>query len=380
MKFEKIQIEPTTYCNLNCEYCHRKSVPEVDMQDDIFEKLAGAAEEYVIYGYGEPLLFPEVERKIEELGGRIVISTNGMLELDGNVIELADRVGVSIDVDDSFRKGLKVESALKNLEKLGDKGFADVVVTAGNLHSMPDFFEKIAQYGSGLIATNVIAPNPEIYKEGVYFEGGRRNVELVMNIDEKILVEAIRDCSRGGGQALAVYRNILEQVYSEGYSINLLGIFESKERIRKAMEAEKVFERMEDIAKDYGVDLISPEFFGDSKARECPYRDSVFVRADGVVSSCMSFAYSRREYVNAHYKDVEAFVVGDLRVEDLDNIFENLGQFEKLREDMENFPWCADCPYVRGCWFAERNLDCYTNQPSCSECLYSSGIAKCLLG
>ncbi|WP_456467943.1 radical SAM/SPASM domain-containing protein [Archaeoglobus sp.] len=379
MMFDKIQIEPTTKCNLSCKYCLGLKLPDMEVSDDILEKIAGNAKEYVIYGYGEPFLYPNI-RKIEELGGKIVVSTNGTLPLSRDVIEIADRVGVSIDVDDTFRKGLRVETAMENLKTLGEKGMAEIVLTSKNTNSIPEFFEKIAQYGVGLLATNVVAPNPEIYREALYFEGSRRNVELVMDLDEKILVEAIRDCSRGGGRALAKYRTLLEEVYSEGYSINLLAIFEFKRRIVRAFEAESVFERVKEIAKDYGVELIAPSFFGDSKSRECPYKNSIFVRADGEVSSCMSFAYTHSEYVNAHWKKVENFTVGNIVHQDIDEIKECLRNFEELREDMENFPWCADCPYVEGCWYAERNLDCYANQPSCSECLYSNGIAKCLLG
>ncbi|WP_202319827.1 radical SAM/SPASM domain-containing protein [Archaeoglobus neptunius] len=376
---KKIQIEPTTFCNLNCEYCHRRSIPAVDMQTEVFEKINGVAKEYVIYGYGEPFLFPEFERMVESLNGRIIISTNGMFDLDG-VMEIADMVGVSVDLDDRFRRGLTVETAMKNLQKLGEKGIAEIVVTANNLKGLPDFFERIACHGSGLIATNVIAPDPVIYEDVVYFEGSRRNVELVMDMDEKILVEAIRDCSKGGGRALSRYRNLLDRVYSEGYSINLLGIFSSGDRIERAFEAEEVFDRMRDIAKEYGVMFSPPEFFGNSKSRKCPYEGSIFVRADGIVSSCMSFAYAHQEFVNGHYKVIEPFSIGDLKIQDIDEIEENLEQFDSIREKMENFPWCADCPYVEGCWFAEKNVDCYANKPSCSECLYSSRIARCLLG
>ncbi len=380
MKFDKIQIETTTFCNLECGYCHGRNLPVIDIAEELFEKMAGLAKEYVLYGYGEPLLYPNLIRRAEILGGDIVISTNGMVEIDRHTVELADRIGVSVDVDDRYRKGLIVDSALKKFELLGEKGLAQIVVTKSNVHKLPEFFEKVAQYGSGLLATNVVAPNPEIYNEAVYFEGSKRNVEFVMDLDEKILVEAIRDCSRGGGRALTLYRSLLSEVYSQGYSINLISIFEFRDRIRRAIEAESVFERIEEIARDYGVELIAPKFFGDSKSRECPYKNSIFVRADGAVSSCMSFAYAHREYVNAHWKRIAGYEVGNLNVQDIDEIKENLAEFERLREDMENFPWCADCPYVRGCWFAERDLDCYANQPSCSECLYSSGIAKCLLG
>ncbi len=379
MRLEKLQIEPTTFCNLNCEYCHRKNLPERDISLEILERIDGVAREYVIYGYGEPLLYPQFFKRLEKFSGKIVVSTNGMLPSD-EVFEIADVVGVSVDVNDRFRKGLEVEKVLEQFKKLGERGVAEVVVTRENLSSLPDFFEKIAENGSGMLATNVVASNPDVYNEGVYFEGSRVNVEKFFDIDEKLLVEAIRDCSRGGGKALERYRHLLEEVYSDGYSINLLAMFSYRERIEWAFQAERVFETIRDIAKSYGVDLFEPAFFGDSKERECPYENSAFLRVDGVVSSCMSFAYTHEEYVNNHYKTVEEFSTGNVAAEDIDTILDRMRDFERIREDMENFPWCADCPYVEGCWYAKTNVDCYINQPSCSECLYSSRIARCLLG
>jgi len=378
MKLKRLQIEPTTFCTLECEYCHRKNVPAADMPLEVLERVDGVAKEYVIYGYGEPLLYPEFLRKIESFSGKITISTNGML--DSEILDMADKVGVSIDVNDRFRKGLEVDRATELLKKLGERGIAEVVVTKENIELLPQFFERIAEFGSAMLATNVVASNPEIYSQGVYFEGSRMTVEEVLELDESILIEAIRDCSRGGGEHLRRYRQLLKEVYSKGYSINLPSIFGRKDRIEMAFRAEEVFERLRDTAKDHNVELIEPLFFGDSKARECPYKNSAFLRVDGSISSCMTFAYIHNEYVSGHYKKIEEFTAGNVLREDVEDVIEKLGEFERLREDMENFPWCADCPYVEGCWYAGANVDCYANQPSCSECLYSSRIARCLLG
>ncbi|MBO8179140.1 MAG: radical SAM protein [Archaeoglobus sp.] len=378
MRLKKLQIEPTTFCTLDCEYCHRKNVTPGDLPLEVLEKVEGVAKEYVIYGYGEPLLYPEFFRKIEGFNGKIIISTNGML--DSEILDVVDKVGVSIDVNDKFRKGLEVDRAIGLLKKLGERAIAEVVVTRQNLELLPQFFERIAEFGAGMLATNVVASNPAIYEQGVYFEGSRITVEEVLGLDESILVEAIRDCSRGGGESLRRYKHLLKDIYSKGYSINLLSIFGRKDRIETAFRAEDVFERLRETAREYGVELIEPSFFGDSKARECPYKNSAFLRVDGSISSCMTFAYTHNEYVNEHYKKIEEYTVGNVLREDVDDVIEKMSKFEKLREDMENFPWCADCPYVEGCWYAETNVDCYANQPSCSECLYSSRIARCLLG
>ncbi len=377
---KKIQIELTTACNLNCEYCFRNRDRASQIPLEIVEKLAGAAGEYVLYGFGEPLMHEEITKVLELLQGKITISTNGMIAKGfEKVAELADRVGISIDVDDVLRKGFVRDEALKRFRAIEDKGFAQVVVTEHNLSKIPDLFDLAASYGLDFIATNVVANTPNMYAKRTYFEGSRRNVELALEIDEKVILRAIHDWSRGHGRYADEYRRVLKSAYNAGYSINILSILSSRRVIDVARKAEKLFEFLHERAREFGVRIDAPEFFGDARARECPYRDAVFIRSDGLVSSCMSFAYKHYEFVNGHRKFLREFIVADLNASDIDAAVERLAGFNELRENMENFPWCADCPHVEGRWYSENNVDCYTNSPSCSECLYSAKIAKCLL-
>ncbi len=376
MKFEKIQIEPTTRCNLSCVYCLRNGFGRSDIDLEIVEKVAGNAKKYVVYGYGEPLLHPDLEKILNLLDGEIVLSTNGMFDFS-DVASIVDKMAVSFDLS-GLRRGLRVAEVERRL-KYVDDGMLQVVVTRGNVEAMPKIIEIAAENGMGVFVTNVVAKNELIYRERLYFEGSKRNVELVKGLGEDIILKAIHDYSRGYGEYAELYRRIIREVYGSGYSINLISIFEYREAIERALKTEKYFEELKEMAKDLGVELEAPSFFGDAKSRECPYKNSIFVRADGLVSSCMPFAYTHNEFVNSHPKKIEAFTPADLRIHDIDEVHSLISGFEELREDMENFPWCADCPYVVGCWYAEKNIDCYANSPSCSECLYSCKIARCLL-
>ncbi len=376
MKFEKIQIEPTTRCNLACVYCLRDKFGEVDVDLEIVEKIAGSAKKYVVYGYGEPLLHPKLEKILDLLDGEIILSTNGMFDFF-EVAGIVDKLAVSFDLT-GLRRGLRIAEVEKRL-KYVDRGMLQVVVTRGNVEAMPKIIEIAAENDMGVFVTNVVAKNSLIYKERLYFEGSKRNVELVRGLGEDIIVKAIHDYSRGYGEYADIYKQIIKDVYGNGYSINLISIFESKEAIEWASKAERYFEELKEMAKDLGVDLEIPAFFADAKSRECPYKNSIFVRADGLVSSCMPFAYTHYEFVNSHFKKIEAYTPADLKIHNIDDVYELISKFEMIRKDLENFPWCADCPYVIGCWFAEKNIDCYTNSPSCSECLYSCKIARCLL-
>ena len=143
---------------------------------------------------------------------------------------------------------------------------------------------------------------------------------------------------------------------------------------------------MSEVAKSSGVELKVPKVFPDAAERSCPYEEkrSVYVRSDGKVAPCMELAYTHPEYVNSHNKLVHEYLIGDVKSESLSKILSN-EEFKRLREMRKNLtrncPWCGDCPYSElECWFVKDNLiDCYGNAPSCSECLYSVGLASCII-
>lgn len=377
MKKLKVQIEITNECNLDCQYCLGRELKGKYIRLELLEKLDGF-KDYILYGYGEPLLHPKLKEILNAIDGKIIISTNGMVDKNfKEIVELVDKIGISVDLDERMRKGLQLDKIAKKLKLLDSKGVMQVVVTKDNLFNIHRLAELAAINGLDFLATNVISPNKGIYERSVYFEGSKKNVEITKGLDKRFLIETIKEWSKSG--KVEKYMNLLNKIYEDGYSLNLLAIIDLQDKIEMAYKAEKIFERIADITKSYGVELIKPKFFGNAKNRECPYEDGMFVRVDGFVSTCMSFAYMHNEFVNNHQKSVEHYLPANLNYQDLDEVVKTLDEFERLRQDMENFPWCADCPYVHGCWYAEKNIDCYRNEPSCSECLYCCKIARCLL-
>ncbi len=376
----KVQLEVTTSCNLDCEYCFRRRNGFFDVSHEIVEKIADA-DEVVLYGYGEPLLNPFLKDYLKMINGKTLISTNGMVNgAFDEVFEMADRIAISLDFDARHRKGLVFEKLKEKLDVAGEKAITQIVITSDNITFLPELVRISAESGADVQLTNVVAGDEEMYSRALYFEGSRFNVEMISDIDERFILGAIKDWSKGRGKFKEAYQKLIGKIYSQGYSVNIPYIVESRDRIERARKAEKIVEESEDIAREYGVDFEGAEFFGNSKARECPYEDMMFVRVDGKVSSCMSFAYTHHEFVNAHHKIVNEFIISDLKTDSIDDALESKAEFERLRKKMDDsFPWCADCPYVSGCWYAKQNIDCYANKISCSECLYSSKIARCVV-
>jgi len=360
---EKIQLEITTRCNLKCEYCLKpQNTAEID--EGVVSSINGIAKKFILYGYGEPLLHEKVVEFASFLDGELVLSTNGMVdEKFEEIAELFDVVGISLDLNDSFRRGMELERVMKKLESLKCKTFAEVVLTSENIQEFPIFAEKIAEKGVDIMVTNLIAPNIELYTKALYFEGSRKHADF-LHVDEDFVLKILRarkpEAERGFNLPL-----------------NLCALLEAKDRIRTAKKSEKMLEKAEDVARSYGIRLLKPEFFGEAENRECPYRDSLFVRADGFASPCMPLAYSHEEFLNRRRQKVQNFILGHLS-EGIDELVEKEIDFERLRKSMD-FPWCGDCGLVAGCWYLENGMDCYANKPSCSQCLYSVRIARCLI-
>lgn len=353
---EKVQIEVTTECNLRCEYC-LKPEKSIEISREVVEKVSGIAKRYIFYGFGEPMLNKKLEELLDLVDGETVVSTNGMVE--NEALELFEVVGVSVDTAD-FRKGFALEKAIKILERL-ENPFAQFVILENNFRDFLSLARSFSERGIRVLATNAIAPNSMIYEKTLYFEGSSINFENV-HLTEEEIIEMIHRYFYIDPSRKAMAKKAL----------NLQAIVEAKERIIRAKSAE------DSVISLRKPDFIIPEFFGESEKRSCPYCDGIFVRADGKVSVCMELAYEHEEFVNRRKKVVRDFIIGDLKMQEIDDILENLKDFEKLRKGMD-FPWCGDCAHVFGCWFLENGMDCYGNKPSCSECLYSVSIAKCLV-
>ncbi len=363
MRLERIQIELTTKCNLRCEYC-LKPQKDLEIERDLIENLNGLAKKYVLYGYGEPFLHQKIAEFVRILDGEIVVSTNGMVdEKFAEVADFVDVVGISLDLDSKYRRGMEVAKVLNKVEKLKGRAILAVVLTYENVKNFPLLAESLAKRGAEIIATNMIAPNPELYSRSLYFEGSRRHADF-LHIDEDFVLAMLKARKKESDLGINAH-------------LNFCALLEAKERIEIARKCEDLMAEAVDMARNYGVHIIKPEFFGESDKRDCPYRDSIFIRSDGFVSPCMPFAYTHEEFVNRRYNRVREFVLGHLN-EGIDEVVKRKDQFEELRKNMD-FPWCGDCGHSAGCWYLENGMDCYGNIPSCSQCLYSTGIAKCLI-
>ena len=421
---EALQIEVTNRCNFNCQMCIRRvwNAKPMDLNMDLYKRIAKSAfphiKRLILYGLGEPLINPNiiemirVARERMPKDGEIMMSTNGSLlrpKLAEKMLRLGvDNISFSIDTADIaklkyIREGSEPTAILRNFRHIAKmkrrsngsfKLGIEAVIMKSNFMDLPDLVEEVSNEDVDyILVSHVIPYTRQIFQNAVYITLSRRPFEIVrptLNYGRRLMLEAIYEtfCKIYGVNIETKASKMIEEFWSEaersGYWINLPLLFESMDKIAIIEDVEHIFGVSRKIAYERDIELKLPNLYPDAKDRRCPYveRATAVVRSDGLVTPCLEFTYGHTVYVNAHMKSVNPVILGDLKNGDIGEIWsgENYVMLREARRRMpDNIPWCGDCPYSASkCFFTEtNNMDCYTNGPGCSECLYSVNLAQC---
>ncbi len=363
----KLQIEITTRCNLSCKHCVRSfcRIEERKMNVQKFKSIVDSfdADRIILYGYGEPLLHEDLKDllRIANTRAETLIVTNATLNFK-KIADYVDILGVSINSASVLRSKLNdVEEASKHADV-----WISTILTKDNISELFDIVSLASEIDVNVIATNLNPYNKNLYEQALFVELSERPVDECLkhfNSPEDI-EKFLAEVSKLDQNSLELYNQMLEEIGK--YHLNVSGVAERWERIKTAKKVKITFERVKELAESLGVSLDLPKLFADELERACPYEDAVFVRVDGKIVPCSEFAYTHPMFVNRHSKLVVEQTLNEV--------------FDKKRKNLvKNFPWCGDCQFADICWFVEENRDCYGNEPSCSECLASVGIVRCLL-
>ncbi len=100
-----IQVEPTNYCNLNCNFCQRDKM-KAKLEHMSLEKFEEILRDYkpthiTLSGDGEPLLHPQIDKLIAMTklsGAKVNLATNGTLLFKyAEKVKGLDLLKISID-------------------------------------------------------------------------------------------------------------------------------------------------------------------------------------------------------------------------------------------------------------------------------------------
>ncbi len=340
-------IELTSRCNLNCRMCYRNSWGEYlgDMSEKLFTKVLSEAEEAGVKfiwfaGWGEPLFHPkfiEFVEAVKERGFSLGVNTNGLLlnrDIAYRLVKAGiDRLTVSIDAASletySYIRGGELTRILRSLKfvwevsrKLGRKPILEFsyVLMRSNMDELIDVIELAEKYGVGRVIVSNIIPVTE---------------------------NMVNEC---------IYNSVLGEEVSELISRAAI----------KSLET--------------NVSVKMPEFTLKTE-RKCLFveKSATCVTWDGKVAPCYNFLHNYTSYIYGREKKIKQVCFGNLKEEKLVDIWHKYSYVKfRYRVRFFRYPSCTDCRFHEVCHFAETNqMDCWSNEPSCADCLYSRGIVQC---
>jgi len=345
MHLRKIYIELTNKCNLDCSICYRHSWDEKpqDMSGELFDKIKKDIAEInnidtiVLGGIGEPVIAPVFARAIAELKKYKIILTTNAISINDSLIELivenTHMVMISIDgMHDSF---LKIRGAI----------LEDVIENAIKINELKKAKGKNLPY---------VSVQSVISKDNIKDIFGMVDLADKLNAHTLVLANLIPQTSDNSDKIL--YTRYENRIMAD------------------------LFKKVLSYSSRKGVNILFPNYELKTE-RRCSFidDDSVFVTAAGEVAPCYRMSHTYTEYVFGRKKTVLMNYFGNIRSESLKNIWESR-RYVSFRDMVRNnyYPSCIDCDLVEGCdMVKDTSADCYTNSPSCADCLWARKITFC---
>ncbi|SHF56729.1 tungsten cofactor oxidoreducase radical SAM maturase [Desulforamulus putei DSM 12395] len=340
---KKLYIEVTTLCNFSCTTCIRNS-----WQDDMgmmewvtFERLLLQLKdlpnlECVHFGgFGEPMSHPRIFdmlKAVKDMGLRIEMITNGSYLTPENIERLVklplDGIYISLDGPDEEEyneiRQTDISPVIENIKALNQAKEAaksrlpelgiEFVAMKKNFHKLT----KLIRLSLELKARKVIVTNVLPYNEEM-------KDEILYDLDDTMIDH--------GKDTILV--NVLAQM--------------PYMKIRTDRQCK----------------------FVEDKAAAITYR--------GEVAPCYALMHSYHCYVYGRKKEILPFYLGNINETPLGDIWIDPA-YVNFRNKIKDFrfPSCTDCKYLDGCSYTDTNeSDCWGNNPSCAECLWSRRLIAC---
>jgi MoaA/NifB/PqqE/SkfB family radical SAM enzyme len=363
---QKVYVEITTDCNLQCGMCirHNWEDPIHSMSRETFGNLVSQLREMPsvwmvnFSGFGEPTvhrLFLEFLLAVKEAGLGAELVTNGIaLETDflKKLIELElDKLIVSLDgvgssADGAFHSDCldRVHASLRNLYamKIGGKlkrpevGI-QFVVSQRNVGELPALKRLAWKLGfSSILVSNLVPPTLDLAADVLYQQ---------------------RTTPRWDGRP---------SVWNPTVDLP---------RLDPRSEARQALEKL--CAVGTRVRVGGNDVVGGAMYCRFVNEGRVAIAPDGSVSPCLPLLHNYSYYFREEKRRIKACHFGNVNRNSLQEIWEGAGYqaFRKRVQDFEFSP-CIDCG---GCDLRETNEeDCFGNGfPSCGECLWAAGLVQC---
>ncbi|WP_025270463.1 tungsten cofactor oxidoreductase radical SAM maturase [Hippea sp. KM1] len=335
---KRVYVELTNACNFKCKMCFKNTFvePEGYMDEDTIESLKKQLKELpqlkevVIGGIGENLLHPLIRDVLsflkDELGVYVILQTNGFF-----------------------------------LSRFSDfmlsKGIDNIVVSVDN--------SDVGHLSNDVAYRTIKSINDERLK--------RRRDTPVFSIEVVIDKDSLDGLDR-------TVRRFIGAGVKDIIISNLLPVDESMvNRVLYPSCDRDILKDVIDVAQ--GVISMTLPYFEIKTERKCNFIDkkALVIRWDGEVAPCYRFLHTATEFVLGRKKRIYAHTFGNINKEHLLSIW-NRRDYKWFRFVVDNalYPSCIDCNFNESCDFVkDTSMDCWGNEPSCADCLWSRNIIIC---
>ena len=359
---QKIYIELTEHCNLNCPSCFRVNWAKEPshMSNDIFNKTLDSvakANTVVIGGIGEPTAHPKFNQYSELLAQRGFVDRRSHTPLT-----------------------IQVPGAEKSLELTSNAYFwpKDTLDTIVSLYKkvtvsvdgLPEFFKRARGFDFEIMAENIRSlaakkketrsKYPVIHAQLVLSDGNMHDVKELIPILKEL-----------GFQRLVI-SNLLPQC--EGDKDNIVYTPYLTKELRDFVNS------WYPIASGCQLPIKIPQTKLNFEHRCVFIEDgALIITANGDVAPCYRFAHDGVEYVFGRKKTVRAFYFGNVLEASLQDIWDRKDyEIFRFQNYASRYPSCVDCDYVEFCdYINSTEADCRANEPSCADCLWCRGLIEC---
>ncbi len=362
----KLYIEPTNACNLDCATCFRHGWDEAvgRMSDATFAAILDTLPALdplpTVYfgGIGEPLSHRQTVTwvaRAHALGARTELITNGTLLNERTTRELIDAgldlLWVSIDgaSPESYadvRLGAELAHVIANVARFSklrrgghhprpEIGIAFVAMKR-NIADLPAVLQLGLDLGAKHFSvSNVLPVTPELQEEVLYTRARNALAYIESATVPRLSLPKMDFCD--------ATREALFQAFQAGYNVRYAG--------QNWAEASDV----------------------------CNYIEggTMSVAWTGDVSPCWPLMHTHISYLHGKPRVNHRHVVGNVRQRSLRDLWLD-PDYVAYRERVHSFDF-APCTFCGGCELAESNqADCLGNTaPACGGCLWAQGVIQC---
>ncbi len=364
----KLYVEITTVCNLDCTMCERRTwnEPFKHMSLAMFSNLMRQIQQLptlpIIHlgGYGEPMAHPdflEIVKLAKASGAIVEMTTNGIL-LNNDIAEVL----INLDID----------RIVVSIDGVTPDTYNDIRVH-GNYRQVIENFRRLRRLK---FRKKNRHSNPHV---GIAFVAMKRNVADIQKLPWLAIYIGASDI-----QISNVVPHYPEMESEILYERSLLSTAYRASRWVPNMSLPKfdIGEHTQEPLREVFDSIVSLNWFNTdlSQANDyCRFAHEGYaaIRQDGEISPCLSLLHDHPVYLLGRRKNITHYALGNINQEPLGEVWES-SEFTAYRAMLREFPY-SPCTTCGGCERFPANFeDCNHNVfPTCGGCVWAQGFVQC---